>query len=190
MPPAPEPLWSAAASRPITSAMPTGSLTPDSPLRMSSLRPATSRPPSTENITAGSVGATAAPISSEGVQSSPRTAWMNSASRPATAKVPGTPSATIGQSERRKRRWPMSMPPSNRITISATRQIRSTSRIDSSGVIEGVTSEDTDATAKNRAGAGTRSHSLSRLDRMAAAKPTARISTARPSSAASVTAPS
>ena len=163
---------------------------PDSPLRMSSLRPATSRPPSTENMTAGSVGATAAPISRAGVQPKPSTAWTKTATRPATAKVPGTPSATIGKSDRRNRLRPMSMPPSNRITISATRQIRSTSRMESSGVSDGVMSDDTAATARKSAGAGMRSRSLTRLERMAAAKPTATISTARPISAASVMRPS
>ena len=51
------------------SAMPTGSFAPDSPSRMVPLRPPTSRLPSTENITAGSVGARAAPRSQAVVQS-------------------------------------------------------------------------------------------------------------------------
>ena len=46
------------------------------------------------------------------------------------------------------------------------------------------TSDETAATARNSAGAGTRSHPLSRLERMAAAKPTATISTTRPNSVA------
>jgi len=84
----------------------------------------------------------------------------------------------------------MSWPPSNRITISATRQIRSTSWIVSSGARFGIKSEDTVAAARNSAGAGTRRRPLMRLDRMATAKPTATISTTRPNSAASVTNPS
>ena len=48
---------------PIISAMPTGSLKPDSPSRIVPERPCTSFPASTENVTAGSVGASAAPIS-------------------------------------------------------------------------------------------------------------------------------
>ena len=46
---------------PSISAIPTGSFTPDSPSRIVPVRPPTSRLPSTENITAGSVGASAAP---------------------------------------------------------------------------------------------------------------------------------
>ena len=178
------------SSRPITSAIPTGSFTPDSPLRMSSLRPLTSLPPSTENTTAGSVGASAAPIRSDVVQLGPNSAWTSTASRPATRNVPTTPRLTIGHSDSRNRATPMSMPPSNRITISATRQIRSTSWIVSSGARFGIRSDDTVAAARNSAGAGTRSRPLMRLDRMATAKPTATISTTRPNSAASVTNPS
>ena len=48
---------------PIISAMPTGSFAPDSASRIVPVRPETSRRPSTENMTAGSVGAIAAPIS-------------------------------------------------------------------------------------------------------------------------------
>ncbi len=47
---------------PIISAIPTGSLAPDSPLRIVPVRPRISRPPRTEKVTAGSVGARAAPI--------------------------------------------------------------------------------------------------------------------------------
>ncbi len=46
---------------PIISAIPTGSFTPDSPSRIVPARPRISLFPSTENITAGSVGASAAP---------------------------------------------------------------------------------------------------------------------------------
>ena len=48
---------------PIIRAIPTGSLNPDSPSRIVAERPSTSLPASTENVTAGSVGASAAPIS-------------------------------------------------------------------------------------------------------------------------------
>ena len=51
-----ESAWVANSSIPIMSAIPTGSLTPDSPSRIVPVRPLTSRLPSTENITAGSVG--------------------------------------------------------------------------------------------------------------------------------------
>ena len=53
--------WVANSIIPIINAMPTGSFTPDSPSRIVPVRPPTSRLPSTENMTAGSVGASAAP---------------------------------------------------------------------------------------------------------------------------------
>ena len=56
----------AAPSRLTISAMPTGSLAPDSPSSRVPERPAISRRPRTENTTAGSVGASAAPMSSAG----------------------------------------------------------------------------------------------------------------------------
>ncbi len=56
---------------PIIRAIPTGSLNPDSPSRIVPERPSTSLPARTENVTAGSVGASAAPIRSDTVQSNP-----------------------------------------------------------------------------------------------------------------------
>ena len=53
-----------APSRLTRRAIPTGSLAPDSPSRMTPVRPSTSQLPSTENTTAGSVGASAVPTSS------------------------------------------------------------------------------------------------------------------------------
>ena len=64
---------------------------------------------------------------------------------------PGRRSATATP---RNRAIPMSWPPSNRITISATRQIRSTSWIVSSGARFGIRSDDTVAAARNSAGRG------------------------------------
>src|SRR5664279_5158892 len=68
-----------AASKASMRAMPTGSLAPDSPSRMSPLRPATSRRPSTENTTAGSVGETAVPSRAARYQSSPKAKWASTA---------------------------------------------------------------------------------------------------------------
>ena len=59
------------SSTAIISAMPTGSFAPDSPSRIVPERPRTSRFPSTENMTAGSVGASAAPRIPAVVQSKP-----------------------------------------------------------------------------------------------------------------------
>ena len=63
----------ASSTIPIISAIPTGSLNPDSPSRIVPERPSTSFPARTENVTAGSVGARAAPIRRATVQSNPST---------------------------------------------------------------------------------------------------------------------
>ena len=81
-----------ARGRPAASrAIPTGSLAPDSPSRMVPLRPATSRRPSTENITAGSVGASAVPSSNADHQSRSNRAWASTAKAAAVTNVPATP---------------------------------------------------------------------------------------------------
>ena len=119
------------------------------------MRPPTSRRPSTENITAGSVGAIAAPRSHAIVQPKPNIECAASATSPAVANVPTTPSTEIGTAERRKRRQPTFIPPSNRITISATTPMRSTVLIDSRSPSAGKTSEATAAAIRKIAGAGT-----------------------------------
>ena len=102
------------------SAIPTGSLAPDSPSRMVPLRPATSRRPSTEKTTAGSVGATAVAVSNAGYQPSP-TARCRNPPAPATVRnVPATPTTAMGAAASRNRDQPMCMPPSNRMHSSAT----------------------------------------------------------------------
>ncbi len=122
--------WVASSIIPIISAMPTGSLAPDSPSRIVPVRPLISRSPSTENITAGSVGAIAAPRRPEVTQERPSAQCANAATRPAVAKVPSTPSEAIGIAAARKRRQPIDEPPSKRITISATVATFSTVEID------------------------------------------------------------
>ena len=72
-PPTPLP----AVRSPDIKAIPTGSLAPDSPSRMVPLRPDTSRLPSTEKTTAGSVGATAVPSSSDTHHDQPNTTWAS-----------------------------------------------------------------------------------------------------------------
>ncbi len=62
-----------AASSDDSSAMPTGSLAPDSPSSSTPVRPAISRLPNTENTTAGSVAATAVPTSRARCQLIPAT---------------------------------------------------------------------------------------------------------------------
>ena len=58
---------------PIIRAIPTGSFIPASPSRMVPERPRISREPKTENVTAGSVGAIAAPTGLARIHSKPRT---------------------------------------------------------------------------------------------------------------------
>lgn len=78
-----------------SSAMPTGSLAPDSPSSMTPVRPPTSRRPSTENTTAGSVGDRAVPSSSASRQPIPNRKCAAVAMTPAVTNVPATPSQPI-----------------------------------------------------------------------------------------------
>ena len=95
--------------------MPAGSLTPASPSSVVPERPPISRRPSTENMTAGSVGASAAPTTPASFQSMPSSQCAAPASTPAVMNVPTSPSDMIGPADARKRRQPMSMPPLNNI---------------------------------------------------------------------------
>jgi hypothetical protein len=106
------------------SAMPTGSFAPDSPWSSVPDRPDTSRRPSTENTTAGSVGASAVPMSREARQPSPNSPCAANARAAAVTNVPTTPSQTTAPAAERKRPHPICIPPSNRIKISATVTIR------------------------------------------------------------------
>ena len=116
-----------AANNATIKAMPTGSFAPDSPSRMSPLRPATSRRPSTENTTAGSVGDTAVPSRAARYQSSPNAQCASTAAAAAVRNVPATPITAIGAADRRNRDQPRCMPPSNRMHSNATVTTRSTS---------------------------------------------------------------
>ena len=148
--------------------MPTGSLAPDSPSSSGALRPDRSRRPSTLNTTAGSVGDSAVPSSSAARQSRAKSRWASAATAAAVTNVPATPSQAIGTAARRKLASPMPMPPSNR---TSTRQTVTTRCTCSIGIrpSAGNRSEATAAPTRNSAGAGSRSRSLSRLDRMASA---------------------
>ena len=123
--------WSLVASSiiPIINAMPAGSFIPASPSSVVPDRPPISRRPRTENMTAGSVGASAAPIRPASVQSMPSSKCATAAIAPAVKNVPTSPSDSTGTRDARSRRIPMSMPPLNRITTSATTAMRSTVRI-------------------------------------------------------------
>ena len=164
---------------PIISAMPTGSLAPDSASRIVPVRPETSRLPSTENITAGSVGAIAAPTSPEVIHENPSSQCAARATIPAVANVPGRPSSSTGTHAVRRRRRPIREPPSKRITTSATTPIRSTVRIWSLPS-DGKMSDSTAAASRKSAGPGRLTRSLTRLDSTASAKPAATRSTTSP----------
>src|ERR671930_1200322 len=170
------------------SAIPTGSFAPDSPSRIVPVRPPISRLPSTENITAGSVGASAAPRMPAIVQSKPKSAWAKTAITAAVANVPTTPSDVIGNAAPRKRRQPTCMPPSKRITISATTPIRSTLWIEITVSRPGKTSDATAATTRKSAGAGTGNRSVSLYVPSAPKTPAATTRTIVPNSWSSLTA--
>ena len=192
MPPtAPRPKAGPAVSRLAIKAMPTGSLAPASPSRMVPLRPATSRRPSTENTTAGSVGASAVPTSNAALHSRPNRAWARTARAPAVTKVPATPTQTIGPAALRNRSQPMCIPPSNRMTASATETIRWTVVTDNSPSA-GRTSEASAAATRKIAGAGIRIRSLILLSRTAAmiAAPTTSTKSAKCSTSLIVALPS
>ena len=108
--------------------------------------------------------------------------WAASATSPAVANVPSTPS----ESDRARRRCgsarqPISMPPSKRITISATTPIRSTSRIESAScrAREEVGGDRRGDEEERRAGIASRSVS-SRSSRARARSPPATTSTIVP----------
>ena len=109
-----------AVSSATSKAMPTGSLAPASPSSSTPLRPAISRRPSTENTTAGSVGASAVPMSSAVCQPKENRKCAAAAATAAVTKVPATPIHTLATAADRNRRQPMRMPPSNKMTASAT----------------------------------------------------------------------
>ena len=71
------------------------------------LRPAITRRPSTEKTTAGSVGASAVPMSRASCQSNPNRACAATASAPAVTNVPTTPTQAIAPAFARNRGQPM-----------------------------------------------------------------------------------
>jgi hypothetical protein len=153
------------------SAIATGSLAPDSPCRIVPLRPPTSRLPSTENMTAGSVGASAAPMMAAVVQSRSSSRCAPPATIAPVTSVPGTPRMPIGHTDSRNRPQPTSIPPSNRITISATVPISPTSTGVSSPASVDERSDAIAAPARNSTGAGTRSRSATGYDKTASSRP-------------------
>ena len=157
---------------PIISAIPTGSFAPDSPCRIVPVRPPISRSPSTENITAGSVGATAAPSRPAGVQPRPSTQCATSARRPRSRTCRRRRARRSARRESRKRRQPIERPPSKRITISATRRDphrRSRSRPRADGKMSDAMA----AATRNGAAAGIENRSLSFVVSSATARPAA-----------------
>lgn len=159
------------------SAIPTGSLAPDSPSRSTPVRPVISRRPSTEKTTAGSVGASAVP-SSSAVRQSNLNRWAATASRAAVAKVLATPIHATAPALGRKRLHPMFMPPLNSSTTSATVTAFCTAMM-GGRPSHGHRSDATAATSRRNARAGMRVRSLSRLDNTATSVATATASNTR-----------
>ena len=127
------------------------------------MRPAISRRPNTENTTAGSVAATAVPSSSDSRQPIPATKCAATAAPAAVTSVPATPTQTIAAAAVRNRRQPMCIPPSNKMIASATETTRVTV-VNCSSVTRGHSCAATLAQMRKKAGAGTRSRALSRLE--------------------------
>ncbi len=141
------------------SAIPTGSFAPDSPSRMVSLRPSISRWPSTENTTAGSVGATAVATSRDTYQVRPKAKWAAAPPAATVRNVPTTPTMMIGPAADRNRAQPMCMPPSNRMQTRATVTTRTTAY--SGGACRaGMTLTATAAPTRTMAGDGSFSRSV------------------------------
>ncbi len=161
-----------AESRATITAIPTGSFAPDSPSRMVPDRPWISRFPSTENTTAGSVGAKAVPMSRAVCQATPNSTCAASATPSAVRAVPTRPSQAMEPAEARNRRHPMCIPPSNRMKINATVTSRSSV---STGTVEscGQMSAATAAATRKMAGAGTLMIAVIRLDPTAASSASA-----------------
>jgi hypothetical protein len=162
---------------------------PDSPSRIVPVRPTISFWPSTEKVTAGSVGARAAPMRPAVVQSTSSSSLAATVMTAAVANVPAVPRRTIGVAAPRNRRMPMCMPPLKRITISATTAIRSTVRIDTSSWRSGKSSDTTAAPSRNNAGAGTGNPLVTRMEINASENPPARMRRISPKSEISLTAP-
>jgi hypothetical protein len=103
-------------------------------------------------------------------------------------KGPGNPTQRTGPAALRNRRQPICIPPSNKMTASATDTTRWTVVTDSSPSA-GTTSEATAAATRKIAGAGIRIRSLTRLNTTAAvmAAPTTSTSSAKCSTSPIVT---
>src|SRR4051812_32539289 len=152
-----------APSRLTIRAMPTGSFAPDSPSRSVPERPEISRRPSTEKTTAGSVGASAAPMSSAVRQSNPKIRWAAMARAPAVTTVPATPSHTTAVAAVRMRPQPMCMPPSKRINASAIVTMRWSTTMERPPS-RGTTSDAIAARIRKSAGVGTWIRSARRFE--------------------------
>ena len=133
-------------------------------------------------MTAGSVGASAAPSIPLVIQERSKSTCAATAISAAEANVPRIPSERIGTDAARKRRQPMSSPPSKRITISATTPIRSTVTKEISSWIRGTRSETTAAATRKSAALGIASRSVIARPNSASETPAETTRTIRPKS--------
>ena len=150
------------------------------------MRPPTSRRPSTENTTAGSVGDSAVPSSRASFQPRPNRTCAATAAAAAVTNVPATPIHTVAVAAVRNFRQPMCIPPSNRMNASAT--LTTLCTVPSlSRPKPGNRSDATAANTRKNAGAGIRSRSLTRLDSTAAVPTSPMSKMARPNDSVPVT---
>ena len=138
-------------------------------------------------MTAGSVGASAAPRIPAAVQEKSKSQCAANAMTPAVPNVPSTPRVTIGPAEARKRRQPTCIPPSKRIRIRQITPIRSTSRIETCSASPGKTSDASAATRRKIAGPGTGNRSVSFVAASASRNPEETIRTIAPKLSTSFT---
>ena len=96
--------------------------------------------------------------------------------------MPSTPSERIGTAAPRKRRQPMSMPPSKRITISATTPIRSTVTNEIVSPSRGTSSEAAAAATRKRPALGIASRSVIARPKSASETPAETTRTITPKS--------
>ena len=168
-----------AASRLAISAIPTGSLAPDSPSRMVPLRPG-DLALAQHREDHGRVGRRdRGGHQQRQVPAQPEGVVDEHAAAAAVRNVPSTPATAIGAAAARNRVQPMCRPPSNRMQISATVTSRSTGRCARARCSAGTASPRSRRRRAPAAGAGTLMRSVSRLDSTASRPTTAISSTSR-----------
>ena len=136
-------------------------------------------------MTAGSVGASAAPSRPLVIHEKPSSQCAAAATSAAVANVPSTPSETIGTSATRAWCQPIRMPPSSRITIKARTPIRSTVTNEIASPKLGTMSDTAAAASRKSAALGIANRSVSVRPKRASMNPDATTRMISPKSAIS-----